>query len=517
MNWQSLTHGTNGLLLALDLTTVPMWAAMTRYRAPSSNWLLSPALALPLCLLALVAASIARALLAAIFHVSAGSTFNMVIGLIIIVGVGYFGGRLIARRPSGPDRHKRGTVIADSTVPPARRYALAPKTLTLAGLPVSLEDETKHFKLMGTTGTGKSTAIRELLARALERGDRAVIADPDAGYLARFHDPLRGDVILNPFDSRSPTWNPFAEIERPYDAEQLARALIAESDGASAREWRGYARTFLTAILRRLQETNAREVGRLWHHLAMASPEELATLIAGTPAQPFLSSENARMFGAIRAVAVSATAALEHIALQRTTPFAVRDWVRGGQGVLFLPYQAGQIAALRGVISAWTRLAIFETMSRPEGDARLWFIIDELDALGAIDGLKDALARLRKFGGRCVLGFQSIAQVSGTYGSSEAQTIVENCGNTLILRCSASEDGGTSRFASRVIGEREIVRLVASRQRQPGRWLAATGTNEQHVTEAAVMASEIEQLADLEGFLKFASGGEWRKVRIRRG
>lgn len=41
------------------------------------------------------------------------------------------------------------------------------------------------------------------------------------------------------------------------------------------------------------------------------------------------------------------------------------------------------------------------------GDHRLWFVVDELDALGQIDGLKDALARLRKFGGRCVIGFQS--------------------------------------------------------------------------------------------------------------
>jgi len=71
------------------------------------------------------------------------------------------------------------------------------------------------------------------------------------------------------------------------------------------------------------------------------------------------------------------------------------------------------------------------------------FVVDELDALGAIDGLKDALARLRKFGCRCVLGFQSIAQVSSTYGQSDAQTLVENCGNTLILRCSSSENGGT--------------------------------------------------------------------------
>ena len=42
--------------------------------------------------------------------------------------------------------------------------------------------------MIGTTGTGKSTAIRELLEGALARGDRAVIADPDGGYLARFYD-----------------------------------------------------------------------------------------------------------------------------------------------------------------------------------------------------------------------------------------------------------------------------------------------------------------------------------------
>jgi len=47
--------------------------------------------------------------------------------------------------------------------------------------PVAAEDETKHFKCIGTTGTGKSTAIREMLAAALARGARAVIADPDGG------------------------------------------------------------------------------------------------------------------------------------------------------------------------------------------------------------------------------------------------------------------------------------------------------------------------------------------------
>jgi type IV secretory pathway TraG/TraD family ATPase VirD4 len=116
------------------------------------------------------------------------------------------------------------------------------------------------------------------------------------------------------------------------------------------------------------------------------------------------------------------------------------------------------------MIACWMHLAIFEAMSQPQcADQRLWFVVDELDALGAIDGLKDALARLRKFGCRCVLGFQSIAQVSGTYGHGESQTLVENCCNTLILRCSGSENGGTSQFASKLIGEREISRRQISR------------------------------------------------------
>lgn len=151
------------------------------------------------------------------------------------------------------------------------------------------------------------------------------------------------------------------------------------------------------------------------------------------------------------------------------------------------------------------RLAIFEAMNGGERDQRLRFIVDELDALGQIDGLKDALARFRKFGGRCVLGFQSIAQVSSTYGQGEAQTIVENCGNTLILRCSASEQGGTARFASRLIGEREIVRIHESRSTRPGTWQASKTRSEQHVTESAVLSSEIEQLPDMAEYLKLAS------------
>jgi hypothetical protein len=40
--------------------------------------------------------------------------------------------------------------------------------------------------------------------------------------------------------------------------------------------------------------------------------------------------------------------------------------------------------------------------------------------------------------------------------------------------------------------------------------------SEHHCTEAAVMASEIEQLPDLQGYLKLASSPSWRRVNIAR-
>lgn len=454
---------------------------------------------------------------------------NPVVLTAVVTSTVALGVRLFAHRVHRADRklHKRGASIADGAPiqrRSARRKKFCPELLTLAGVAIPPSDEVKHFKLIGSTGSGKSTAIRELMASAMARGDRAVFADPDAGYLEHFYDRCRGDIVLNPFEAQSVKWDLFAEIKNSFDVDQLAEGLIPNCDDPSAREWRGYARTFLAAIIRHCRFSGATNAENLWRLLMVASTDELRPAVAGSAAQPFIDPDNARMFGSIRAVAGSAMAAYEHVHKQRTAAFSVREWVkdRSGSSILFIPYRAGQIAALRSMIAAWMHLAIFEAMSRPQGsDQKLWFVVDELDALGAIAGLKDALARLRKFGCRCVLGFQTISQVSSTYGA-EAQTLVENCGNTLILRCSASENGGTSRFASQLIGEREVLRRQFSHGRDRESVFSGRGMRRSrsvtvhHVTETAVLASELEQLPDLCGYLKAASSATWWKVNLSR-
>lgn len=500
--------GAGGLLLAYGATLIACGAIVWRRGGTVRRLPWAVVLALPATLAALLAATVLRALLDITLPAGRG-----LLTLACLVVAGVLAGLRLGRDGAGT----AGEVLRGARLASGARRA-APASLHFAGVPVTSADEVRHFKCVGTTGTGKSTAIRELVDGALARGDRAVIADADGSAVARLYDPDRGDVILHPFDARARRWDPFLELRAPHDPEQLARSLVGEGRG-SEQAWRRYAQGLCADLLRRLQAAGGDRLADLHRLLSSAEVEELRVLLEGTSSAPLLVEGNERMLASVRAVAAGTAASLGYLAAQPGPGFSVRDWVERGRGVLFLPYRAGEIAALRSIISTWLRTAIFQVMSQGEGDARLWFVVDELDALGAIDGLPDALARLRKFGGRTILGFQSIAQVSGTYGDAAARTIVENCASSLILRCSASDGGGTARFASTLIGEREVLRAQQSESFEPGFFgrRRSRGVTAVRTRESAVLAAEIERLADLEGYLKLASDPDWRRVRLAPG
>ena len=175
------------------------------------------------------------------------------------------------------------------------------------------------------------------------------------------------------------------------------------------------------------------------------------------------------MFGSVRSTASSAIRVLEYTTRQEGTPFSIRGWVKHGAARHSGGRGGASRTPCRGCVSPAD--AAFSGSSRS--------------------------VRCRAPNGRAV-----------------ADTIVENCGNTLILRCSASERGGTSEFASKLIGQRQVVHTTRSRSRRSSDWVPTITTSEHLSIEPAVMASEIERMPDLEGFLKLASIPDWRRVRL---
>jgi hypothetical protein len=428
----------------------------------------------------------------------------------------FLGGAIAARLAAWPRKikHLRGTRVRMFTGGRgARLRARVAGGVTLAGVPLSREDETMHVAAIGATGSGKSTALRALMADAIRRGDRHVVADPDGASMSAFFSP--GDIILNPFDQRCSHWDLLGEIERPSDYAFLAQSLLPHLGIGDHDQWISYAQQLLAGAMENFVTLQLGSSGDFAAMLAGATLGELKQLCAGTPAARYFEEGGERMLASILGTLSPAIGHLRVISAVEGEPFTIRRWTRGGTGSLWMPYAANQVAAVKGLISCWMNIAILETLSlEPARDRRIWFHIDELDALGRIEGLKDAQARLRKFGGCVAIGFQSFAQVKQVYGQG-AQTIIENCGNLLLLRAGVSEDGGTAKLASELIGGREVERDDISRSRSRGRFSTRSMSMQTRRTvEDVALASEIMQLGNREGFVKLATGPRWVRVRF---
>ena len=137
------------------------------------------------------------------------------------------------------------------------------------------------------------------------------------------------------------------------------------------------------------------------------------------------------------------------------------------------------------------------------------FVFDEVDSLGKVSSLRGGLTKLRKYGGRCVLGLQTVSQLRETYGRDEAQTLLANLSTKLILRAGDNE---TAEYFSKELGEQDIDRLQMTTGQgtssggltNPGQSSESFNTNYnmQRVRQAAIMSSEVLNLPDLQGFLK---------------
>ena len=101
-------------------------------------------------------------------------------------------------------------------------------------LRIPRDAENKHFLIVGDTGTGKSSVIRQMLYQVEARGDSAIVYDPACEFVKQFYNPHRGDIVLNPLDARMPYWNPSKELRRKAEAKALAVSLY-QPEGVSNR------------------------------------------------------------------------------------------------------------------------------------------------------------------------------------------------------------------------------------------------------------------------------------------
>jgi len=104
-----------------------------------------------------------------------------------------------------------------------------PRGIRLGSSIIPERHECEHFLITGSPGAGKSTAMRQMLSQIVERGQSAIVIDPESEYVQQFYDEERGDVVLNPLDARCPYWSPWSELREEWftvDAAAIAASLV---------------------------------------------------------------------------------------------------------------------------------------------------------------------------------------------------------------------------------------------------------------------------------------------------
>jgi type IV secretory pathway TraG/TraD family ATPase VirD4 len=129
--------------------------------------------------------------------------------------------------------------------------------------------------------------------------------------------------------------------------------------------------------------------------------------------------------------------------------------------------------------------------------------------LGRQAKVETLVTRGRKRGLAAVLGYQSIAQLRRIYGHEQAAVLASMPSTKLLLRV---DEPDTAAFIARQIGERETLRyeIGMSAAEHGDRFNLQPSRR----TEPVVMASEIQRLPKLAGYLCIA-GLDRARVRIR--
>ena len=360
-------------------------------------------------------------------------------------------------------------------------------------LRIPRDAENKHFLIVGDTGSGKSSIIRQMLYQVDARGDSAIVYDPACEFVKQFYSVRRGDIVLNPLDARMPYWNPSKELRRKAEAKALAVSLY-QPEGVTNRFFVEAPQKIFAHLLTFLPTPE--ELVR-W----MSDPGEVDRRVRGTEYWMLIDPKAPQQrTGVLGSLNMSADSFRLLPKLDETnSAWTATNWAETRRGWIFITSRPTMREALRPLISLWIDTLVLRLLNEPIPDQKpVWFVIDELASLQRLPQLHTAITENRKSQNPVILGFQGRSQMQARYGE-DAEAMLSQPATKIFLR---TTEPRAAKWVSEAIGEVEVERLRETHYEgaRAGRNFALD-----RQTEPLVLPSEISGLDDLRGFLKYGN------------
>ncbi|QHM74014.1 type IV conjugative transfer system coupling protein TraD [Mixta intestinalis] len=390
--------------------------------------------------------------------------------------------------------------------------------LSICGLHILQDSEIQNFGLHGTVGTGKTTAMNDMLRQLRERGDRVVIYDKGNNFIPIFYRQDR-DIILNPFEVRCASWDLWEECQTVGEFENFAVSLLPDSSGSSDPFWVLSARSLFVATARRMAREKNRSISGLLKKLMSISLAELRQYLDGTDAANLVDGSIEKTAMTIRTILTTYVRSLRYLQgldQKGRRPFNIRDWLHtedanGDNSWIFISSDGSNHNALKPLLSAWLYITMCNILGlKANRQRRIWLFLDELPSLHKLPVLPEFCAEARKFGGCTLVGLQNYPQLEQIYGNYMAKSIWDLLNTRMFYR---APSGSVAEWVQKEIGEKKHKKFKD--QYSYGIDIIRDGVqySKDEINEYLVSYSDVQKLNDLECYVTLP--GSWPVVRMK--
>lgn len=416
----------------------------------------------------------------------------------IIFGVWNGFGRLV----KAEQKIKGGEVLTAQQVYNKLKKLKLCSDIRIGVLPLVKNSETRHILITGSTGSGKTTLMHNLLSQITHRKQAAIVIDQTGEMIAKYYDPSRGDIIFNPFDARAKAWDFWTDCDSKEELENFSKILLGFNYKLTSHNsdpfWQQSAEIIFNACVHYLRQNNEPSLKALDTLLFNTDLQVLRNKLQDSPAVRYLANDGKATASSILSVLSTTTRPLSYLAIyDKEEKFSLKEYFnnmqQGSEAWLFLATKPGARDLTLPLIACLTELSLLRLVETGiNTQRRIWYVMDELAALGKLPALSYIMSEGRKYGACVLAALQSLNQLYDHYGHYAGSAIISQFGTSFVFR---NNEESIASVISNMCGTETLYRQQQNISFGTNEYRDGISYNEQEQRRKLVDVSDLSSLA----------------------
>lgn len=352
----------------------------------------------------------------------------------------------------------------------------------VGGMNLVKDSETSHILITGTTGTGKTTCMHELLPQIREKNQPAIVVDYTGQMTSSYADvDKRHDVVIgyesdnayllanevkeqktkcidsNPNkSSKLYSWDFWEDVKDEDNLAIIANALFADKGGGYDEMWNNSSKQFFKDAVHYVSSFKNPQVADLYKILAIDSIKDVHKKLIGMASAAMFNPSNEKTAMSIRTNTIAFIGWMENFK-ETENKISISKWFTEKNlskgNWLFFKSTPKQRVKLRAFYSMLLDLCMNQIMELGEDkERRIWMVIDELPSLRKLPSLAPALSEFRKYGGCIIASVQSPHQLFELYGQHNSYAMLDQFNTKFVFR---TDENNFASYLCKSFGEVE--------------------------------------------------------------